>query len=466
MPRSWLAPALLCGAVVAAYANSFFGVFQFDDYNVIVGAAPVHSWENWLADLGRGLRPLLKLSYLMNWSSGAGLPGFHLFNLLVHLANVFLVYALARLFGERVAPQRDWRWPALAAALLFAVHPVHSEAVTYLSGRSTSLMTLFYLAALWAYVQGTLAQRRGAWLLFSLGLFALALLVKESAIVFPFALLVWEWSCRTPWRAVVARQWPFWLLFVLGSVLLLLHPRYWSLIWDSMSMLSLHDGFLTQLNGAGFLLGQLLWPVALNIDPPLLPLHEVGKVLPQLLIFFVLLVASWYFRATRPWISLGLGWALLHLLLLNTIFVRSDIANERQLYWADWALFLLAAVELDQWLGRKRARVALLTVSCMLAWMTVERNMVYRSEVVLWEDTVAKSPYKARAFNNLGYAYQLAGCNAEAAAAYRRALVLQPDYPRVAANLAALRSQSDATSSALRQPDSCHGAAPRPLPAW
>lgn len=185
----------------------------------------MHSWENWLADLGRGLRPLLKLSYLMNWASGAGLPGFHLFNLLVHLANVFLIYALARLFGERAAPGRDWRGPALAAAVLFAVHPVHSEAVTYLSGRSASLMTLFYLAALWAYVQGALSQRRGAWLLFSLSLFALALLVKESAMIFPFALLLWEWSCRTPWRAVVARQWAFWLLFVLGAVLLLLHPR-------------------------------------------------------------------------------------------------------------------------------------------------------------------------------------------------------------------------------------------------
>lgn len=441
MQRSWLVPALLCGAVVAAYANSFAGIFQFDDYNVIVDAAPVRSWDNWLADLGRGLRPLLKLSYLMNWASGAGLPGFHLFNLLVHLANVFLIYALARLFGERAAPGRDWRWPALAAAVLFAVHPVHSEAVTYVSGRSTSLMTLFYLAALWTYAQGVAQQGRTVWRLFSLSLFALALLVKESAMVFPFALLVWEWSCRTPWRAVVARQWPFWLLFVLGTVLLLLHPRYWTLIWESVSMLSLSDGFLTQLNGAGFLLGQLLWPVALNIDPHLLPVHEAGRVLPQLLGFLALLAAAWHFRVTRPWITFGLGWALLHLLLLNAIFVRSDIANERQLYWADWGLFLILAVELDQRLERKQVRVVMLTVVCALAWMTVERNMVYRSEVALWEDTAAKSPHKARAFNNLGYAYQLTGRNKEADVAYRRALALQPDYPRAAANLKALRSQ-------------------------
>lgn len=441
----WLAPALLCGAVVVAYANSFAGGFQFDDYNVIVGAAAVHAWDNWLADLGRGLRPLLKLSYLMNWSSGAGLPGFHLFNLLVHLVNVFLVYALVQLFGEHVAPGLDWRSPALAAALLFAVHPVHSEAVTYVSGRSTSLMTMFYLAALWTYARGVVQQGRIAWRLLSLSLFVLALLVKESAMVFPFALLVWEWSCRTPWRTVVARQWPFWLLFVLGAALLLLHPRYWALIWESVSMLSLSDGFLTQLNGAGFLLGQLLWPVALNIDPLLLPVHEAGRVLPQLLIFFLLFAAAWHFRRTRPWISLGLGWALLHLLLLNAIFVRSDIANERQLYWADWGLFLMVAVELDQRLERKHVRVAVLAVACALAWMSVERNAVYRSEIALWEDTAAKSPHKARAFNNLGYAYQLAGRNVEAAAAYRRALALQPDYPRAAANLGALRNQGGMT---------------------
>jgi hypothetical protein len=92
-------PALLVWLV--AYANSFQGVFQFDDYNVIVDSAQVHSWDGWLGSLHNGLRPLLKLSYLFNWTADTGLFGFHLLNLLTHVANAYLVYALALLFGDR-----------------------------------------------------------------------------------------------------------------------------------------------------------------------------------------------------------------------------------------------------------------------------------------------------------------------------------------------------------------------------
>src|ERR1700730_3248460 len=69
----------LVGAVGLTYLNAFWGVFQFDDYNVIVDNPAIHSWSGWLHDL-QGIRPLLKLSYALNWTAGLGLFGFHLFN--------------------------------------------------------------------------------------------------------------------------------------------------------------------------------------------------------------------------------------------------------------------------------------------------------------------------------------------------------------------------------------------------
>ena len=442
MLRRYSMPVLLSGAVAVAYASSFSGVFQFDDYKVIVDYAPVHSVQGWLGDLG-GLRPLLKLSYALNWRAGMDTFGFHVFNLLVHLVNAGLVYALALAFGRRCLPLRDWRWPALAAALLFALHPVHSEAVTYISGRSSSLMTLFYLAALWTYERWTQGEKGMASRLLAPCLFVLAVLVKESAMMFPLALLVWEWSCRTPWRTVVARQWPFWLLSALGALVLLLHPGYSALMWDSLQSRNLHDGFLTQLYGASMLLGKLLWPVALNIDPDLPLIQDAGTVWPQLAGLALLLAWAWRSRATRPWISLGLAWMMVHLLLLNTVFPRADIANERQLYWADWGLFLMFAVELENGLKKHLASGVMALAVCALALGTVMRNGVYRSEIALWEDTAANSPHKARAHNNLGYAYRLAGRNAEAEQAYGRALLLQPDYVKANNNLAALHGVTD-----------------------
>ena len=136
-------------ATLAAYATSLGGPFQFEDFGVIVDYQPVHSLGAWWAAAGHGLRPLLKFTYALNWTIGASAIGFHLFNLLVHLGNVELAMRLY------VAASRvETGTGALAAGLLFAVHPVQTEAVTYVSGRSSSLMTLFALLALLAYVEG------------------------------------------------------------------------------------------------------------------------------------------------------------------------------------------------------------------------------------------------------------------------------------------------------------------------
>lgn len=436
-PRNAIPYCLLAGAVLLAYCNVFPGVFQFDDYKVIVNAKETHSWNVWFDSLSSGYRPLLKLTYLFNYTLGEGTFSFHLFNLLLHFGNSVLVYLLILQFGCCCGIERNWQRAALFAGLLFAVHPVHSEAVTYLSGRSTALMTFFYLAALWAYAR-SLEPARSGFRYLSLLSFMLAVLSKESAMLFPLALLVWEWSCRTPWRVVVQRLWPYWLLFVLAGMALLLHPKYWTLMSESVQLRSLHDSFLTQVYVTVAQIGKLAWPLALNIDPDYPVLHEISAVLPQLLLLLALLALALFSRSTRPWLSLGLVWLVLHLLLLNTFFPRADIANERQLYWADWAMLCALAVEAECWLNRRAALLALGVLISVLAGLTLHRNTAYYSEVALWEDTVAKSPSKARAWNNLGFAYQLEDRKDDAVHAYCTAIRLNPGHVKAHNNLARL----------------------------
>ncbi len=428
---------LLAGAVLLAYGNAFFGVFQFDDYRVIVYATESQSWDAWLGGLSNGFRPLLKLSYLLNTTLGEGTFGFHLFNLLVHGGNAILVYLLALDFGKRCDGARDWQLAAFFAALLFAVHPLHSEAVTYISGRSASLMTLFYLAALWAYTR-SLAPGKIKFLWLSLTLFMLAVLTKESAMLFPLALLAWEWSCRTPWRVVLKRQWPYWTLFALAALVLLIHPKYWTLMWESVQLRSLHDSFLTQVYVSVAQTGKLFWPFSLNIDPDWAVVQDVGAVLPQLFLILAAGLCALYFRSTRPWLSLGLVWLMVHLLLLNTFFPRADIANERQMVWADWPLLLAFVIEVRQRLSQRTGLAVLAALAFVLAAATLARNMVYHSEVALWQDAVAKSPNKARAWNNLGYAYQMAGRKQDAVRAYCATISLNPDHVKAHNNLAQL----------------------------
>ena len=171
--------ALFLLAICVAYANIWLGGFQFDDYNVIVNNPGVHTWQAWLDGLGHGIRPLLKLSYTLSWTAGWGIAGFHLFNLFIHLVTVLLVFELSRRFVGEYALLREKSLPvALFAALLFALHPANTEAVTYVSGRSSALMTLVYLGGLLFYEVGRAHNDK---LLLYLGVplcFAAALAVK------------------------------------------------------------------------------------------------------------------------------------------------------------------------------------------------------------------------------------------------------------------------------------------------
>lgn len=436
-------------AVALSYANALTGSFQFDDYNVIVNEAQVHSWANWYAALGNGIRPLLKLSYTANWTMGWGVLGFHLTNLLIHLVNAYLVYRLSQLFVRQQTRSAALHQVPLLAALLFAVHPIHTEAVSYISGRSASLMTLFYLAALLFYVIGRTRHKPPYTYVVTPLFFVLALAVKETAVTLPFALLLWEVSCGGRWRFAFKPQWTSWLLLFIAAAFFLFSKHYLSQMERSAQLNGLEGNLATQLAGFIYLMQQFVLPLWQNIDPDLPLLHDLADAMLPLTITIALLglmIACW---RRRPWISFALGWAMLHLIPLYILLPRIDIANERQLYLAAWPLLLALAIELTLFLDGKRWRfvAAGLLIACIA--LTVSRNQVYQNEVTLWEDTVVKSPNKARAHNNLGYAYLLAQRKEEARWELTIALQLDPNLYQAQYNLRRLDKEMTTSPSAV-----------------
>jgi protein O-mannosyl-transferase len=443
-PPSGVAPsvrgpvALLAGAVGCAYLNAFWGAFQFDDYNVIVQNAAVHSWRAWWDSLP-GIRPLLKLSYTLNWSLGHGPSGFHAVNLLCHAASTLAVYAICHRFLIGTGGGPEARPAALAAALLFGLHPAQTEAVTYISGRSVSLMGVCYLGALLAHVEG--GPRAGRWRAgLSPLLFAAALLVKETAWTLPFALLLWDrGAAAAGWRERLWRlRWHGGVL-VLAAAGMLATAGYRRLLLGSLAARTLKENLLTQIDGQFYLLTQpLLW-LRVNIDPDL-PVRAALD--PGLLLKAGLLAAlaalGWVERRRRPWLGVGLLWMFLHLLPTNSILPRLDVANDRQLYLAMLGPALLAARLVWGRLPRPAAATATLLLALCLGVATVARNAEYESEVALWRATVRESPRKARAWNNLGYAHQLAGDVEAARQAYWRALDLDPAYHKARINASLL----------------------------
>lgn len=429
---------LLGAASLLAYANSLEAGFQFDDFNVIVLNDAVHSVQAWWASMP-GIRPFLKLSYSINWTLDSQPYGFHLVNLGVHLGNVLMAYALVRYWAARTGPEGARPASvALIAALIFALHPANTEAVTYVSGRSVSLMAWFYLAGLLIFLRQPSASRRGLALGLTMLAFLLALGVKEIAITLPAALLLTLWFCDRP-RST--STWPIWAVSLLGGAALLSLPRYRNFFATSLETRSLGDNLLTQIDGLHYLITRPLLGLRLNIDPDLTAHLALTPELAWKLLIPVamLILALWQWRR-RPWLSLGTAWFFLHLAPTNSLLARLDVANDRQLYLAMLGPAFILAMLLHRVIWPLRWP-AVLGLAILLGSATHTRNAAYRDEISLWIATTRDAPDKARPWNNLGYAYQIAGRRDEAIAAYRRALSIDPSYEKPKANLQELRAE-------------------------
>ena len=132
----------------------------------------------------------------------------------------------------------------------------------------------------------------------------------------------------------------------------------------------------------------------------------------------------------RPWIGFGVLWFFLQLAPTNSIVPRLDVANDRQLYLASWGLLLALCIQL-----RNLPNFAFAGMVIILAATSIARQLDYRSEIVLWESSVALAPWNARAHNNLGYAYQLAGRMQDARREYQAALLLDRAHAKARLNL-------------------------------
>ena len=445
-----ISAAIVAAAAVLAYLNSFQGAFQLDDYKVILSDPAVRSWGGWWSDLGRGIRPLLKLSYAINWATGLGLFGFHMVNLLIHLGNSILVLLLAR---KLTGSSSQMGCVALFTALLFALHPIQTEAVTYVAGRSASLMAFFYLASLAAYIRGRLEG--GPLLTYALSpaLFLLALAVKETAATLPAALLLWEITRQDrPFglREALASQAAH--LGVLASALAAFFaiPGHRVLIEYSFALRGLYENLLSQIHGQVTLLTHYVLPGRLNFDPdlPTLARWSWGLALEAAILGSALAAGLWNLKR-RPLVSFAILWVFLHSMGVYAAVPRTDILNERHLYLGGLGLFLLEGLGFS-WLADTwpKLRLPVAAAACalliVLGLFTAERNAIYRSEICLWEDTAAKSPGKARVFNNLGYAYFLAGRNDEARKAWLETLRIDPAHELARNNLTLLDVKGDA----------------------
>lgn len=431
---AWWFPVVVGLVGVGAYVNALPNGFVWDDENLIVANPLIKSWSFLPQLLTSPLqpntlyyRPVQALTFLVEYQSFGLWPvGFHLTSVVLHVAVGLLLYRFAsRLLDDPVA--------GLCAALLFVVHPVHSEAVTYLSGRSDPLAAMFLLAALiWS-----LPPRRP---LASLLAFLLAVLSRESAMaLLPLLVLVdVSWAARHGetlrggWgRRVMARYLPY-----VGVVVLCLVVRYAAIgkqtVTYETAAFSLGTRLLTMSTVVVDYLALLVFPAALHMErsvPPATSFFD-PPVLGAIALLGLVTVVVVRLRH-RAWpLAFGWTWFALALLPVANLVPLSTFMAEHWLYVPSMGLFMAAGwgiARLGAWGGRPVA-VALLAVLVVgYAARTVSRNRDWRDGRTIYEATLRFAPESARIHTNLGRVFWMAGDSAAAVREFTRAIELEPN---------------------------------------
>lgn len=418
----WLRYAVIAAAAVLvwwAYAPSLHGPFLFDD-TALQFALP--GFDLPLRDWFPTVRPLLMFTYWVNTRiSGEDPYSYHIVNLLLHGIASGMIFLIVRRLAEWAGMEPARRTLAAGfAAAVFLLHPIQTEAVAYLAGRSEVLSVMFLVAAYAVFVYRpapAISWMRMAVLLL---LFGGALASKEHTVVLPALLLLTDvWWNTGSWFERVRRNWRLYLPMAAGAVFLV--TRYWGFIISvsdtsagfGMKDLTWYQYFFTQCRALFVYLRLFIFPAGQSADwdfPISKTILDHGAIL-GLLVLLALAGVAWRYRHQYPLACFGFFMFLLLMAPTSSILPIRDPIAERRLYLAMPGLLLILA----EVIGRvKLERRTLGGIACALVLLltiaTRVRAEVWSSAVGLWADAAQKSPNKPRVHFQLANSYCGAPC--------------------------------------------------------
>jgi protein O-mannosyl-transferase len=385
----------------------------------------------------------------LNWQLDHHPFYFRCLNLCCHIAASFLTFVLVKnllpfLIKNHISKYgisaNQFNLISLLSALLFALHPAHTEVVIYISSRSTGLMSLLCLASITAFLRWLVNKNANYFIMLSILFWFAAVLVKEVALILP-AIFLWITYFVAPqklsWFAEAELKEKGLIFFLLLMPLLwvLYIPQYTKLL-TGFSQLQL-DNLVNQPYAHIQYLTNTLFGIGLNIDYSGKNITNVQAII-AILALTTLLYFSISKRKQWPIFSFAVGWWFICLLPTNSIIYRPDLLNDRQIYLASVGMLMLLTVLLVrtfQYLPKLLSLILVLIPLIYLGLANLYRATDYQTEITLWQSSLIQNRYNSRAWNNLGYAYQLAGDHAKAKGCYENALILNHNHQKALHNL-------------------------------
>lgn len=426
----------LVGLCLLVYANSLFGAFVYDDVPIIL-KGPL---------IARPLHFLLEpadLFYSFNYLIGKGNPFvYHLTNVLLHALNTVLVFIFLQLFFKAEA--------SFLGASLFAVHPIHVEAVTWITARGYLFTALFILLTYILYNKATDTSNNKNQSLQTIDIrkYLLCLLIFSYFIIrnysfyflMPFFLILSD-VIFNRWR----RNWKLWIPFLviaLIRIIFLQHTisaRIYAVARELGSGISWRNPVPAFVYSLFFHFGLLLWPGRLTLYHQPIAFSGPVIVLGIIVLAAVIYTAFFTFRKAKE-IFFAIALFILFLAPTYSPIIISSLVAERYAYFPSVALSISVAFFYSRYASKSGAlkrNFLLLLFLIIVAYSlrSIARNEDWKSPSRLWRATLLASPNNAWAHNNMGYTYQEEGDIQRAIREYYKAIDLKPNFLEAYNNL-------------------------------
>lgn len=430
----WLVLALVFVVFLPALTNNFV---NWDDPKYILNNAIIKDLSPkglkvmFTSFYGGNYHPLTALSNAIEFKLfGLNPKPFHFFNLVLHLANTYLVFKLIQMLCN------DARI-AIITSLLFGIHPMHVESVAWIAERKDVLYTFFYLLAIIKYIRFK-ENKDTKQYVFMLIAFLCSLLSKSAAVVFPLTLLLLDYyKSKTVTKASVINKIPLLCLSVVFGIIALKSQKADGALSDLTTAYSYVDRIFLIVHSMIFYFVKMVLPTGLSAfhSYP----DKVNELLPWYYYFSpvilgLILLAIYKFKKYRKELIFGFLFFVVNIILVIQIIpVGQAFVAERYSYVPYIGLFFIAATlffyALDNFKSNKMT-IQIVGVICILilSGTTFSRTKVWKDGVTLWTDVIAKYPAVYFAYYNLGNAYKDIKDYPKAIEAYSGALKVKADY--------------------------------------